>query len=253
MTVVVLLVLGSLASVAPWDASDGTCNASWTTAQSAGPCNELFYFEKHNVDCSGRALAQYTLDPHTHTEFAFNYTCCDQASRSCRSVQTAPADDGCGCGGVNACRPATPGCGCCTRYLSSHNIACESDEFLSQVKMVSDSGGEGGGNPGQLHYDYTCCVLPSDMRLQCDNYTTTPDNSGICNAHNIDKHDIKCNASQVLQRFQMKSTLSDQGLIWYNYTCCDVVPVPYHCNASTGQCTPEIPRMRWQSGWECIN
>jgi hypothetical protein len=96
-------------------------------------------------------------------------------------------------------------------FLDRQNVECDPGSVLTGVQLIKDP------NSDNIKYKYTCVSTPG---LTCRNAQTPKFSDGGQNFRYLERHDIKCNSDEVLQKFRLGRP-SDSELS-YNYTCCKV-------------------------------
>jgi hypothetical protein len=124
---------------------DYTCNSGGqigTSIDKSTPLNDdgggnTSYLERHDINCgTGSALTQMKLSRDGKGHIKYNYKCAPSTKPlTCRQAFTGFNDTG----GNN------------TYYLDRHDVKCNADEALSQLKYTGDAA------TGKYEYQYTCC------------------------------------------------------------------------------------------------
>jgi hypothetical protein len=98
------------------------------------PLNNAKYLDRHDVNCGTDSVMSRAKLSNKNGKWYYDYTCSENKfPLTCRKLSTSLNNNG---NGNNA-------------YLDRHQIKCNSDEGLSQFKLV---------NVGDKYrYDYTCC------------------------------------------------------------------------------------------------
>ena len=166
-----------------------------STRQSDHGHGNTRYFDRHDVKCDGsRLLSRMQLRTHG-SNVNFEFTCCAVEGATCHGRSTGESGDG----GGNII------------FLDRHDIKCNDNEFLSRVKLQTPTGGD-------IKYDYSCCSVPG-KRANCHSRFTNLNDDGGGNSVYLDRHDIRCNAGEFLQRVHLTRG-GTHNKVQYGYTCC---------------------------------
>lgn len=171
-----------------------TLTSKNTPANDWGGGNS-FYLDRHDVICdTNSALNEFHLTRPTPNQIQINYAC-NSASDIGTAIPNATAmnDDG----GGN------------TIYFDRHDIICPDGQGIGRVHLKRSP-------PGKFQFQYDCRPIPN--LGNCVTKTTGTNDWGNGNAIYLDRHDVKCDANQVLKRLHL--TRPTPTTIKYEYTCC---------------------------------
>lgn len=99
-------------------------------------------------------------------------------------------------------------------FLDRQNVSCPSDSVLSSF-VLQDSW-SAGAPPNNVRYLYSCAK--SKQPLTCRGVSTPFNDEGGGNTIFLDRHNVACNANEILQQFHLSR--SGQNTFRYDYTCC---------------------------------
>ena len=156
---------------------------------------KVHYLDRPVLDCGNeKVINQFNL----HREgdkFRYNYKC---------STGGAPFT-----GILSKNTPYNENNSGYVQYLDRHDVKCDDDSFLSYFRLLT-------GPNSTMRYDYRCSK--TDKPLTCRSLSTPQNERG--DTYYLDRHNIKCEDNEALQRFKMETPGGDK--IAYNYTCCKV-------------------------------
>jgi hypothetical protein len=153
------------------------------------------YLDRHNVNCDSDGVKRFHLARDGQGKYKIEYTC-----SSGGELGSPPVDKDTGYndeGGGNVI------------YLDRHNVDCGADNILSQFQL---------GRSGQNQYRYNYKCTPSKKPITCREVTTPANEDGGGNAVYLDRHDLSCEADEVMNRFQL--TRPSENTIQYKFNCC---------------------------------
>ena len=151
------------------------------------------YLDRHNVNCDSNGVKRFHLARDGQGQYKIEYTC------SSGGELGSPVDKDTGYndeGGGNVI------------YLDRHNVDCGANNVLSQFQL--------GRSENQYRYNYKCA--PSKKPITCREVTTPANEDGGGNAVYLDRHDLSCEADEVMNRFQL--TRPSENTIQYKFNCC---------------------------------
>ena len=163
-----------------------------TPPNDYGGGNSIF-FDRHDVTCDG-VLNELHLSRPTEQQIQWNYTCNNASDIGSPIDSSTPLNDE---GGGN------------TIFLDRHDINCPSGSGIGRFHLSRN------GN-GKFQIQYNCKQIPN--LTNCVNKSTPPNDVGGGNSIFFDRHDIKCDPNQVLQRIHLTRPTEQQ--IAFDYTCC---------------------------------
>ena len=169
------------------------------------------YLDRHFLNCENNAINRLRLLNIGQTNFVqtdknmYDYTCTSEGSLDTTKVYKATTPDTNGNGQI--------------RFLDRHNIICDNNSVLSDLKLVN--------NGGNLQYQYNC--LKSTKPLSCRKLFTEFSTAGTDKykqtTYLFDRHLIKCNDNEAISQINLvnKPGLdgnTDNDQFRFEYTCC---------------------------------
>lgn len=118
--------------------------------QQATPFNDegggnSIFLDRHNPDCgNNNVMTKLHLQRSGNNTYQLQYACAPNTQPqqlNCRNVTTPFNDDG----GGNSI------------YLDRHDIRCNSNEAIQQLRLVRGGTTDANRNPNQYQYQYKCC------------------------------------------------------------------------------------------------
>jgi hypothetical protein len=164
----------------------------------------VLYLDRQNVDCEDDALNGFQLERKA-----------DESGNLDRLSYSVSCLDGVNSGTTDMKDTSTGIADRKTWFLDRHEVDCERAP-ISKFKL---------NRPSQslMNYEYKCSTL--EHTGECRNLQTEFSNDGGGSAHNLDRHDLKCNKGEAMTSFKLirnplerRHTEGDR--IAYKYTCC---------------------------------
>ena len=107
---------------------------------NGGGLGDTVYLDRQPINCHDKGLSYLKLD-RSGSNWNYKYDCCKtqyaSSSVSCYNTNTGFSDDGKGE----------------SIYLDRHNIACNTNYFITKFKLNRNSGRD------KYRYDYRCCKI----------------------------------------------------------------------------------------------
>lgn len=151
------------------------------------------YLDRHFLNCGDKAvLNQFNL-ARTTNKYKYDYTCNSRSDIESSITKTTDFDEE-GSGNM--------------LYFDRHNINCD-QSGINNLKLERDG-------KGKIRFSYACSKVPNITK--CEKRTTAKNEDGGGNAFYLDRHNVKCNANEILT--QLKLSRPDEKSIQYEYTCC---------------------------------
>ena len=187
---------GSGGSTGPSGGSTGGSSYSLRDAQTLandwGQGNSIF-LDRHTVDCDDDGLNQFKLGRPQDHQINYSYKCLEGINSPANINKDTGANDG-GEGNII--------------FLDRHTVDC-GDKPIARFVLAIPAEGE-------IRYDYTC--NSKTVSGACRDANTGWNEVGEGNSVFLDRHDVKCNADEVITQFKLN--LDDQGKFRYDYKCC---------------------------------
>ena len=154
------------------------------------------YLDRHTLDCGRDGIQQFQLKRPSTSKLDYKYTCVDGVNASQSGYKYTKSNDW-GSGNMI--------------YLDRHKVDC-GKKPISRFRLTRPAG-------DKLRYQYRCSNR--NAMGDCRNTATgwnTPSSSTIY----LDRHNVKCKASEVLTKFKLVHNGKSGGAkkIRYDYTCC---------------------------------
>ena len=163
-----------------------------TPANDWGEGN-IVYLDRHTVDCDDDGLNQFKLGRPQEDQINYSYKCLEGINSPANINKDTGANDW---GEGNSV------------YLDRHTVDC-GDKPIARFVLVRPTEGE-------IRYDYTC--NSKTVSGACRDANTGWNEEGEGNSVYLDRHDAKCNADEVITRFNL--VRDGQGKFRYDYKCC---------------------------------
>ena len=170
------------------------------------------YLDRHFLNCDNNAINKLQLLNIGPINFVqtdknmYDYTCTSEGTLDTTKVYKATTPDTNGNGQI--------------RFLDRHNINCDNNSVLSDLKLVNNA-------DGNLQYQYNC--LKSTKPLSCRKLATEFTTAGTFEykqkTYLFDRHVIKCNDNEAISQIKLvnKPGLdgnTDNDQFRFEYTCC---------------------------------
>jgi hypothetical protein len=162
-----------------------------TPANDWGGGNSIF-LDRHTLDCGDDGLNQFRLGRPKGNQIQYKYKCLDGINSPANSNKDTGSNDW---GGGN------------TIFLDRHNVNCDKNP-IAKFRLVRPKG-------NQIRYDYTC--NSKKVSGACRDVNTGWNQENRMSIY-LDRHDVKCNANEVITQFKLNR--DGKGKFRYDYKCC---------------------------------
>ena len=162
-----------------------------TPANDWGGGNMIF-LDRHTLDCGDDGLNQFRLGRPTDTQIQYKYKCLDGINSPANINKDTGSNDW---GGGN------------TIFLDRHNVNCDKNP-IAKFRLARPAG-------NKIRYDYTC--NSKKVSGACRDVNTGWNQESNMNIY-LDRHDVKCNAGEVITQFKLNR--DGKGKFRYDYKCC---------------------------------
>ncbi|ABY27940.1 hypothetical protein OtV5_143 [Ostreococcus tauri virus OtV5] len=170
---------------------------SYTLLDAQTPANDwgggnMIYLDRHTLDCGDDGLNQFRLGRPTGNQIQYKYKCLDGINSPANINKDTGSNDW---GGGN------------TIFLDRHNVNCDKNP-IAKFRLVRPAG-------DKIRYDYTC--NSKQVSGACRDVNTGWNQESNMNIY-LDRHDVKCDAGEVITQFKLNR--DGQGKFRYDYKCC---------------------------------
>ena len=162
-----------------------------TPANDWGGGNMIF-LDRHTLDCGDDGLNQFRLGRPTGHQIQYKYKCLDGINSPANINKDTGSNDW---GGGN------------TIFLDRHNVNCDKNP-IAKFRLARPAG-------NKIRYDYTC--NSKKVSGACRDVNTGWNQESNMNIY-LDRHDVKCNAGEVITQFKLNR--DGKGKFRYDYKCC---------------------------------
>lgn len=152
----------------------------------------MIYLDRHTLDCGDDGLNQFRLGRPTGNQIQYKYKCLDGINSPANINKDTGSNDW---GGGN------------TIFLDRHNVNCDKNP-IAKFRLVRPAG-------DKIRYDYTC--NSKQVSGACRDVNTGWNQESNMNIY-LDRHDVKCDAGEVITQFKLNR--DGQGKFRYDYKCC---------------------------------
>ena len=176
---------------------DPTPAPTYTLLDAQTPANDwgggnMIFLDRHTLDCGDDWLNQFRLGRPTGNQIQYKYKCLDGINSPANINKDTGSNDW---GGGN------------TIFLDRHNVNCDKNP-IAKFRLARPAG-------NQIRYDYTC--NSKKVSGACRDVNTGWNQESNMNIY-LDRHDVKCNAGEVITQFKLNR--DGKGKFRYDYKCC---------------------------------
>jgi hypothetical protein len=165
---------------------------AWTGANDWGEGNAV-YLDRHTLDCGDDGLNEFKFVRPSTEQIEYSYKCLEGINSPADIVKDSGANDW---GEGNAI------------FLDRHTVDCGTKP-ITKFRL-------GRPTPSEIRYDYTC--NSKDVTGACRDVNTEWNDEGDGKSIYLDRHDVKCDAGEVITKFKLGR--DGQGKYRYDYKCC---------------------------------
>jgi hypothetical protein len=165
---------------------------AWTGANEWGEGNTIF-LDRHTLDCGDDGLNEFKFVRPSTEQIEYSYKCLEGINSPADIVKDSGANDW---GEGNAI------------FLDRHTVDCGTKP-ITKFRL-------GRPTPSEIRYDYTC--NSKDVTGACRDVNTEWNDEGDGKSIYLDRHDVKCDAGEVITKFKLGR--DGQGKYRYDYKCC---------------------------------
>ena len=172
---------------------------SYTLRDAQTPANDwgngnMIFLDRHTLDCDDDGLNQFRLGRPTGNQIQYKYKCLDGINSTANINKDTGSNDW---GGGN------------TIFLDRHDVNCDKNP-IAKFRLARPA-------DDKIRYDYTC--NSKKVSGACRNADTGWNEENSMNIY-LDRHDVTCNAGEVITQFKLQR--DGQGKFRYDYKCCEM-------------------------------
>lgn len=163
-----------------------------TTANDTG---NTYFLDRQNIDCGNSSVLNHmVLTRPNEAKIQYNYKCLSANDLGAQIPKETPLNDEGGGALI---------------YLDRHDVRCDNTQGISGMTLVRDGA-------GKYKYVYKCVPVPK-LGNCVEKKTPVNDIDGY-SAIYLDRHNIKCDDKQVLNRIHLVNAGNNK--VYYEYSCC---------------------------------